>query len=260
MQHFKFPQLPEAARQSLASTDDVFSILEGLSRTDKVQEGTDLLKSALERFGLQHVVYIAMNIPTQATTLPLLSVTYTPEWQRHYQQQNFIDIDPVIRAGLGGLLPIDWADIDRSHRMVQRFFGEAQEFDIGSQGLSFPIRGRHYEFGLFSVTSQLNDREWARIKPLIMPEIMLISHHFHQWALQRTGVEVPNYAERLSLREKECLRWRAVGKSDWDISQIMTISERTVKFHLENARAKLDAMNTTHAVAKALSCGAISLF
>jgi DNA-binding CsgD family transcriptional regulator len=40
----------------------------------------------------------------------------------------------------------------------------------------------------------------------------------------------------------------------------MNISERTVKFHLENARAKLDALNTTHAVAKALATGAIALF
>ena len=49
------------------------------------------------------------------------------------------------------------------------------------------------------------------------------------------------------------------GKSDWDVSQLLGISERTVKFHLENARHKLDTMNTTHAVAKALNLGLIAI-
>lgn len=64
---------------------------------------------------------------------------------------------------------------------------------------------------------------------------------------------------KLSSRELECLRWRAKGKSDWDTGQIIGISERTVKFHLENARTKLDVMNTTHAVSKALSLNLFEL-
>ncbi len=63
----------------------------------------------------------------------------------------------------------------------------------------------------------------------------------------------------LTPREKECLRWRALGKSDWDTAHIMGLSERTVKFHLKNVRAKLGAQNTVHAAAKALTMGLISL-
>jgi LuxR family transcriptional regulator len=51
-----------------------------------------------------------------------------------------------------------------------------------------------------------------------------------------------------------------MGKSAWDTGQIMGVSERTVKFHLENARAKLKAMNTTHAVSKAISLNLITLY
>ena len=40
----------------------------------------------------------------------------------------------------------------------------------------------------------------------------------------------------------------------------MGVSERTVKFHLENARSKLQAMNTTHVVSKAVSLNLITLF
>ena len=141
-------------------TEDLFSLLDNLSKSNKLQDTTDQLRSALTELGLDHISYLAVNIPTQKTALPLLAVTYAPEWQRHYYQNNYVDIDPVVKAGLGGLLPIDWAQVDRSQRVVQRFFSEAQDFDIGQQGLSFPIRGRMNEFALFSVTSDVSDVEW----------------------------------------------------------------------------------------------------
>ena len=57
----------------------------------------------------------------------------------------------------------------------------------------------------------------------------------------------------LSKREKEVLRWIAEGKTAWEISVILNISERTVSFHTSNILAKLNAVNKTHAVALAVS-------
>ena len=95
--------------------DDLFTLLESLSHTDKLQESTDNLKQALLDLGLDHISYFAANIPTQKSTQPLLTVTYAPEWQRHYYQNNYIDIDPVVRAGLGGFfLSIGRMSIARS--------------------------------------------------------------------------------------------------------------------------------------------------
>ena len=42
------------------------------------------------------------------------------------------------------------------------------------------------------------------------------------------------------------------GKTNWEISVILNISERTVKFHVQNIERKLNAVNKTHAVAIAL--------
>ncbi len=56
----------------------------------------------------------------------------------------------------------------------------------------------------------------------------------------------------LSPREKEMLGWIMQGKSTWDISLIINISERTVKFHIDNAMKKLSALNRAHAVAIAM--------
>jgi DNA-binding CsgD family transcriptional regulator len=53
----------------------------------------------------------------------------------------------------------------------------------------------------------------------------------------------------VSARELDCLRWMAAGKSAWEASVILGISERTVRFHLNSAREKLDCTTTTQAVA-----------
>ncbi len=61
----------------------------------------------------------------------------------------------------------------------------------------------------------------------------------------------------LSLRECECLLWAAQGKTAAEIAMILSISESTVRFHFKNSSAKLDTVNTTHAVALAIAHGLI---
>jgi DNA-binding CsgD family transcriptional regulator len=56
----------------------------------------------------------------------------------------------------------------------------------------------------------------------------------------------------LTPRERECLKWAAVGKSEWEISQILGISEHTSEKHLLNAKSKLGAVNRVQAVAEAI--------
>ncbi len=64
---------------------------------------------------------------------------------------------------------------------------------------------------------------------------------------------------RLSKREVECLRWAAIGKTDMEISMIMSRSRATVRFHIHNASTKLNAVNRSQTVFKAAQLGYISL-
>lgn len=64
---------------------------------------------------------------------------------------------------------------------------------------------------------------------------------------------------RLSKREVECLRWAAIGKTDYEISMIMSRSRATVRFHIHNASLKLDAVNRSQTVFKAAQLGYIGL-
>ncbi|QNA90907.1 hypothetical protein G4G28_00210 [Massilia sp. Dwa41.01b] len=52
----------------------------------------------------------------------------------------------------------------------------------------------------------------------------------------------------LTTREKEILQWVAVGKSCGETGSILGVTERTVKFHLQNVYRKLAVVNRAQAV------------
>ncbi|WP_420810466.1 helix-turn-helix domain-containing protein [Corticimicrobacter populi] len=56
----------------------------------------------------------------------------------------------------------------------------------------------------------------------------------------------------LSPRELDCLNWIAQGKTSWETSRILQMSQRTVDYHIQSACTKLNAANRTAAVACAI--------
>ena len=55
----------------------------------------------------------------------------------------------------------------------------------------------------------------------------------------------------LSRREVECLRWLASGKTLFEAATILGISERTLRFHITNARERLGVSTTVQAIVAA---------
>jgi DNA-binding response OmpR family regulator len=64
---------------------------------------------------------------------------------------------------------------------------------------------------------------------------------------------------QLNEREAEVLTWAARGKTSAEIACIIDIAKRTVDFHIDNARAKLNAATRMHAAVKAAAAGLIEL-
>jgi LuxR family transcriptional regulator, quorum-sensing system regulator BjaR1 len=62
----------------------------------------------------------------------------------------------------------------------------------------------------------------------------------------------------LSARESEALQWASEGKNDWEIGEIMNISEHGADKHMRSARSKLGAINRAQAVAEAIRRGLIT--
>jgi len=60
---------------------------------------------------------------------------------------------------------------------------------------------------------------------------------------------------QLTKREVECLRWAAVGKTDREISMILSRSHATIRFHIKNAGEKLNTVNRSQTIFKAAQLG-----
>ncbi len=61
----------------------------------------------------------------------------------------------------------------------------------------------------------------------------------------------------LSNRERQCIRWISVGKTDWETSRILGLSQKTVQNYVYSARRKLNAVSRAQAVKQALNLGII---
>jgi len=86
-------------------------------------------------------------------------------------------------------------------------------------------------------------------------EPQLVSRYSVRNRNERKGKLVGD--RHISARERECLNWAAKGKTSWEISQILGVTESTIIYHLRNATSKLNAANRLHAVAKALKASII---
>jgi DNA-binding NarL/FixJ family response regulator len=73
--------------------------------------------------------------------------------------------------------------------------------------------------------------------------------------LERFG---PTTKLHLTEREREVLTWVGRGKTSSEIAIILGIRERTVNFHCDEAMKRLDVINRTQAVAKAMAYGLIT--
>jgi DNA-binding CsgD family transcriptional regulator len=62
----------------------------------------------------------------------------------------------------------------------------------------------------------------------------------------------------LTAREHEVLQWCALGKSSWEISQILNVSESTVNFHLANVAKKLKVTGRRASCIAAITRGLIA--
>ncbi|MEP1206263.1 MAG: LuxR C-terminal-related transcriptional regulator [Rhizobiaceae bacterium] len=63
---------------------------------------------------------------------------------------------------------------------------------------------------------------------------------------------VRDTGSELNKRELECLNWAAAGKTSGEIAVIVSLSEHTVNHYLNSCCKKLDCVNRTQAVARAI--------
>ena len=224
-----------------------------------VQNARDLsdLQTATERLrnicNVAHVVYHWVNSRGERFG----AGTYRQEWVDRYVEKDYLRMDPVILGCLQRFNPVDWKELDWSSRAARAFLREAIEYGVGNQGLSIPIRGPAGQFALFTISDTCTDDAWAQFIDEHMRDLIVIAHEFNKKALEFEQWGDSATMPALSPRELAAITYLARGLSRAQAAREMDISEHTLRVYIEAARHKLGALNTTHAVARALSRGLI---
>ncbi|HXF53133.1 MAG TPA: LuxR C-terminal-related transcriptional regulator [Hyphomicrobiaceae bacterium] len=216
-------------------------------------DGIAFLKVAKSVYPLANIAYLALNIPLPGPRKRFVQCTYTDQWVKYCVSLAPLDVGRV--GGLDRALrePIDWSETDPSPaRHGEPLRAYMPSTADGHRLLSFPLRALFGERALFCVSAEMADGEWQRQKKRVLTDFQVLANYFHQHILRIHGHDAEN-AILMSARELDCLKWMAAGKTAWEASRILGISERTVRFHLNAAREKLNCLTTTQAVAKAVA-------
>ena len=230
-------------------------LIEESLKASSVEDLHTLCSKLCLQFGFDYFIYGAVY--SNSLTKPRITVIngFPQEWWDNYSAQNYIKIDPVVSHFINRITPLDWKQIDQAaeNKEVKIFMSDAHDFDLKS-GVSFPAHGNRNESAVVSLVA---GREYSETKDLIyrvFPYGQLVTAYIHE-AARRVFEKEKILVDPIHLtqREKECLTWTAEGKTAWEISQILDISERTVIFHLTNAATKLNVSNKAQAVARAVS-------
>jgi LuxR family transcriptional regulator, quorum-sensing system regulator BjaR1 len=240
------------------SLDQTIKFIRDLDRARNVEDVSAQVVRHLSQIGAEHVIAgtIPADEPNRRRQLSHMVFTnYPREWLERYLARHYILKDPIICRTKTETDPFffDWsAPFTGSDPEARRITEESCEFNLvrgfagglrtlDGQSVGFILAGRHFD----------TDPRMSGMLTLIVSYAIGRAITLHK--------ESSNKGERiiLSAREREALQWASEGKNDWEIGEIMKISEHGVDKHMRSTRRKLNAINRTQAVAEAIRRGLI---
>ena len=211
----------------------------------------------LELLGFDRFAYLAVRT-SEGLEIPFVLTTYPEEWCVYYGARDYVNFDPVMVTSAQTLLPFEWTglgDKRKSSEKQREVLNHATEFGI-KNGITVPIHGPGGAMAALSVTADSTEQEFRKLWKHARHDLLVMGLYYHSSIeKQITSTSLPKL--RLTDRERECLLWTSRGKTAWEASEILCISEETVVFHLKNVMRKIGVFSKHHAVVKAILMGLI---
>ncbi len=174
-----------------------------------------------------------------------------------YVQNRWERIDPVLACTLRATRPFFWSDVAKTPLSDEQatFMAACRELNVHS-GVMFPFHGPNQRLDVVSISRRVADAP--------NPERISLLHAItiQAWGRYQELSEDQLFVDPeplLTPRELEILRRCKDGKSRPEIGEILSISPKTVEFHLRGIMDKLGASNQISAVVIALQRGLLEL-
>ena len=210
---------------------------------------SDRLLAALPATELTSLAYWSYPQDSRATG-HIAAFTHDRDWAYAYISKGMYRFDPRIKA-IEANRPLDWREVCETPEETA-FMSSLTSVTGTTHGLSMPVPAPLGARALIGASFTGTAEAWDRLYAILSPTLTKLAGDLVSIAEAATSEQPP-----LTPRELGVLQWAAEGKTTRDTSAILQIHQRTVEMHLKSAREKLDALNTTHAVARALAHGFI---
>ena len=219
-----------------------------ISAADSRPRWIQVLQGVSKEFGYSHATL--MRVPQVSDDLlssVILESTVSIRFLREFDQHRFLQYCPVLIRMANSLMPQRWSlDDDNSENpypqameLLMRQFGIIN-------GLMMPINSLNGDRYILRFDGECNHPAQVALNELGM----IALHAFDVYDHMRRAEQVLPRA--LTKRELEVIRWTAQGKTSAEIGQILSLSDHTINAYLTNAIKKLDCVNRTQLVAKAI--------
>ncbi|WP_375055596.1 LuxR C-terminal-related transcriptional regulator [Zobellella sp. DQSA1] len=231
------------AKSDLLLTLDLISKCLEIRSQENLKELKDTLSKEL---GISSMVAGRVCRYTKVETGYFFGIS--EEWSRLYIENNYSMVDPVFNLSIRSSVPFLWATAySRAGHNSNEFIQRARDFSL-MEGICYAPK----DYSMVADTTVVSLGNGKT--PLDRMQVEIIKHlipHIAETLMRPSLWNNP----RLTPKEIEVIKWCAHGKSYWEISLVMSISERTVKFHMNNIFKKLDVLNKAQAVARCMSLG-----
>lgn len=236
-------------------------LLSGIFGARSFAELAKALEGSVLQLGFRYFMFCGCFFGAGASEDRICFDNCPPGWIAYYRRYN-----PTTDGASFDLhdprevIPTLWRQLSSR---APAFFAEARKYGLVT-GCTHPVHGPDAHW---SVLSFIKDRGGTQAEAEIdaaLAECYLIAGYVHDAAARLARSPRDECASRsfsapsrLNERERQVLTWAAAGMTAAQIAAVLPISRRTVIFHLSNARRKLGAANSTHAISMALSLGLI---
>lgn len=237
----------------ILQTNAVFDFIDRSRNYGSVDQLTKDFQNLIRTIGFDYFIMAATPISPAKFSSHIFASTWPVEWVEHYKEMEYCRIDPILHFSMSQERPSYWREAlcARPDRKTQQLTIEARSFGL-ADGLLFPLYSNSIGRNMISISSN----HTVPVDHQVASVLYLASSYFSAAISDASGQSSGNM--RLTDREREVLSWAAAGKTAWETSEILSISERTVQGHLAAARQKLDVATTTQAAAKAFKIGLIA--
>jgi LuxR family quorum-sensing system transcriptional regulator CciR len=232
-----------------------------VERARATQNNSDLgrlLEDASAEIGFRHFALIHHVDLRRASPHIIHLDNYPESWASHFIENGLYAEDPIHQACLTSNVGFTWANVPRMIAITsrQRSILESATLHGLGDGYTVPTNIPGESSGSCS---------FATRRGLSLPEEnLLLAHLIGEFAfeaarrLNQTDLFPRRNPPRLTPRQRDCLLLAIHGKTDWEISRILGLSEETVTRHLNMARERYGVTKRLPLAVHAIFDGQIS--